>query len=114
MTRVMLGSLPPAAKLSILLLAAGRLDADPFVNLGFEQANTKAVSIPGPGVQGGYGPTSEMLPGWELLRNGKPVQQVGLDQKSLAFGEAGGATLLTDTGGVFPLFPTEGKFSLQL
>ncbi len=86
--------------------------AAPFVNLGFELANTNAEPILGPTTDH-YAAAKDLLFGWQLYRDAQPVELVGLNASSPAFSFMGGATLVTRDLKV-PMFPTEGEIGLSL
>ena len=86
----------------------------PFLNLGFDQANTNNIFDVSGGGFAFYGPAAEMLPGWSLRT---PVQEVSLIGYNAVTAGLDFASLydqnVTSLNPAFT-FPTDVKYSLGL
>ena len=81
-----------------------------FQDLDFDAATTNiTVTLP-PDQGAGYGPASDLLPGWQLLQGTDPVSLVGLDLNPISLGVA---SIYDRNSQGFPA-PVLGEFSLGL
>jgi len=81
-----------------------------FQNLDFDSARTNiTVSLP-PDQGAGYGPTSDLLPDWQLLQGTSEISQVGLDLNPISLGTA---SIYDANWPGFPA-PVSGNYSLGL
>ena len=82
-----------------------------FQNLDFDSATTN-ITLSLPPDQGvGYGPASDLLPGWQLLQGTNPVPPlVGYDLNPISFGVA---SIYDANSQGFPA-PVSGRYSLGL
>jgi len=81
-----------------------------FQDLDFDSATTNiTVALP-PDQGAGYGPASDLLPGWQLLQGTNPVSLVGLDLNPISLGVA---SIYDGNSQGFPA-PVLGEFSLGL
>lgn len=92
------------------------LRADPFRNLGFDEANTNTATLfTQPFGQGltGYGPIGDLLPGWRLYQGTNPVTTVGYNAVSFVWVD-GYVTLFSK--GEYPqaMFEVDGIYGLQI
>ena len=81
-----------------------------FQNLDFDSATTN-ITLSLPPDQGvGYGPASDLLPGWQLFQGTDPVSLVGYDLYPISFRVA---SLYDANSQGFPA-PVSGRYSLGL
>lgn len=76
----------PHSFLVLLVTTASALGAEQFQNLGFDQAVlniTVPVYYSSPESPVGWGPISDLLPGWGLTLDGQPVQWIAYDVNPL-------------------------------
>jgi hypothetical protein len=98
--------------LPIILVVATAKGA-PFQNMNFESANTNSL-MPFPGFGFDYGgPTSDLLPGWQLFLGTQMVTSIGFNLSDDAYGRVG-ATMVSSEPPYWPPFgaPIEGKYSV--
>jgi len=103
-------------KLARFALAAAAMvaarAADPFENLGFDEANTNSIVFGTRLGSFGLEPTarglaSDLLPGWQLFNGTEPVSEIGL----VLPGFASGARVALTSKELYPDF-IEGKYVL--
>jgi len=93
-----------------LVLALSSAFAATFQNLDFDSAATN-ITLSLPPDQGvGYGPASDLLPGWQLFQGTDPVSQVGCDLYPISLGVA---SIYDANSQGFPA-PVSGRYSLGL
>lgn len=92
--------------LFLVVSASTSVVAAPFQNLNFEQANTNSVGFSNPlAPLDLFGPSTDLLPGWQMSRGTNLLTSIGFNRISLAFVDIGGVSLNSQD-------PIEGKFSL--
>ncbi len=95
----------------ILVLSAVWASAASFQNLGFDLANTNTLTAqPGTPLRG-TGPTTDLLPGWELFKGSTPQATLGLNLNPLTLGYA---TLISADQSQYFGFPVEEAYALHL
>lgn len=80
---------PKFAYCALAVATALAVEAQPFQNLGFEEANTnntifsETIRADGLGtVVFGIGPTEDLLPGWQLFKGSELVTSIGVNSHS--------------------------------
>jgi hypothetical protein len=97
----------------IFLFGLSHAFSAPFVNLGFDEANTNNVSFDGGGTYPrGDGPITDLLPGWSIIHDGIPLTRLNLNSLSFDSGEY--ATLLARGDPPATGFEIEGPYALRL
>jgi hypothetical protein len=97
----------------IFLFGLSHAFSAPFVNLGFDEANTNNVSFTaGAPYPTGDGPITDLLPGWSLFHDGTPLTSLILN--SFPFGAGEYATLLARGDPPATGFEIEGPYALRL
>src|SRR5256884_1322846 len=91
-------------------LALSSAFAATFQNLDFDSATTN-ITLSLPPDQGvGYGPASDLLPGWQLFQGTDPVSLVGYDLNPISLPDA---SIYDANSQGFPA-PVSGRYSLGL
>ena len=99
----------PIQSAVILLAISGAARAAPFENLNFELAHTNTVTpsllptAPGQGT----GPVTDLLPGWQLLRDGQPITTMDYNNSG-TFEQRDFLSVIGPE--ITALFPFEGRY----
>jgi hypothetical protein len=94
--------------LCVLGIVSSPASAAQFQNLGFDAAQTN-ITIPLPPDQGvGYGPATDLLPGWQLFQGNSQVSSIGCNLNPISLGVA---SLYDANSQGFPA-PVSGGYAL--
>ncbi|MCL5098229.1 MAG: hypothetical protein M1608_12020 [Candidatus Omnitrophica bacterium] len=77
-----------ATNFLIFLISVFSANADPFQNLGFDDANTNNMEAVDPAWGEGWGATADLLPGWNLLWGSKEEDSIGFNYSIPGLGYA--------------------------